>query len=93
MKQIELFYLTRCPYCINAKKAITELIEETPAYGEIEIQWIEEREHPELADARDYYAVPTVFYKEKKLYEAKRDHTFDVIKENIRAAFDAVLKD
>ena len=37
MKEIELFYLKTCPYCRNAKRAIDELIEENPAYADIQI--------------------------------------------------------
>ncbi len=92
MKEIELFYLTRCPYCINARKAIEALTEENPAYNDIRIRWIEEREESELAAARDYFAVPTVFYRGEKLYEAKPTHGYDAIKENIKAAFDKVLQ-
>lgn len=91
MKEIELFYLKSCPYCRNAQKAIGELTTENPAYGEIQIDWIEESEQPEIADARDYYSVPTIFYGDEKLYEAHFTHSYDVIKQNIRDAFDRVL--
>ena len=40
LKQIELFYLTHCPYCINARRAIEELKSENSAYEEIRIHWI-----------------------------------------------------
>ena len=91
MQQIELFYLKSCPYCRNAKKAIDELTAETPAYGDIGITWIEESEQPEIAESRDYYSVPSVFFEGRKLYEAHFTHSYDVIKQNIRAAFDKVL--
>ena len=91
MKEIELFYLTSCPYCRNARRAIAELAEENPAYGEIRINWIEESEQPEIANARDYYSVPTIFWNGEKLYEAHFTHSYDTIKKNIRAAFDRVL--
>ena len=91
MKDIELFYLASCPYCRNAKRAIGELTEENPAYRDIRIDWIEESEQPEIADARDYYSVPTIFYRGEKLYEAHFTHSYDTIKQNIRAAFDKVL--
>lgn len=91
MKEIELFYLRRCPYCIHAKKAIEELTGEVPAYGEIRIRFIEEREEAELAAQRDYYAVPAVFYNGEKLYEASSAHGYDIIKANLRAVFDKVL--
>ena len=91
MKDIELFYLASCPYCRNAKRAIGELAEENPAYRDIRIDWIEESEQPEIADKRDYYSVPTIFYQGEKLYEAHFTHSYDTIKQNIRAAFDKVL--
>ena len=88
MKQLEIFYLSRCPYCRNAMKAVEELREETPAYSDIEIRWIEEREEPELAASRDYYNVPSVFFEDEKLYEAKPSHSYETIKENLKKAFD-----
>ena len=91
MKQIELFYLSGCPYCRKAKQAIGELIEEVPGYAEIGIKWIEESIEPELAACYDYYNVPALFYEKKKLYEAKPFHSYDTIKESIRMAFDSVL--
>lgn len=91
MKQIELFHLTHCPYCINARRAIEELKEENPAYQEIQIRWIEETEEVELADSRDYYYVPTIFYGGKKLYEAKPGHSYARIKESIQKAFEMVV--
>ena len=77
----------RLPYKFGIKK----LTEEDPAYGGIELVWIEEREHPELADKRDYYRVPTLYRGEEKLYEADPSHGFGEIRENIKRAFDRVL--
>ena len=91
MKEIELFHLTHCPYCVNARKAIDELKEENPEYQEIAIRWIEESEETELANSRDYYYVPTLYYKGEKLYEASPAHSYAVIKKNIKKAFDTVL--
>ena len=91
MKEIEIFYLANCPYCKNARKAIAELTEENPAYAGISLRWIEESEEPALAEARDYYNVPCLFFGDEKLYEAHFTHSYDRIKESIRAAFDKVL--
>ncbi len=90
MKQIELFHLTHCPYCVNARRAIEELKEEIPAYREIRVRWIEETEEAELADRRDYYYVPTIFFRGEKLYEARPGHGYSAIKENIRKALGTV---
>ena len=92
MKELELFYLHGCPYCSNARKAITELLEETPAFGEIAIHWIEESEEPALVTGRDYYYVPSLFFREEKLYEAKPSHDYGTIKEKLRAALEYVLQ-
>ena len=91
MKEIEIFYLTSCPYCINARRAIDELCAENPRYRDIKLIWIEETEQPEIADSRDYYSVPSLFSDGTKLYEAHFTHSYGVIKENIRKSFDQVL--
>ena len=91
MKEIELFYLRACPYCRNARRAIDELIAENPAYADISIRWIEESEEPQLAESRDYYSVPTLFWQGEKLYEAHFTHSYGTIRDHIRAAFDRVL--
>ena len=91
MKKITLFYLSDCPYCRNAKRALEELKKENPAYGEIAIDWIEESEHPELAGKYDYYYVPTMYVEDKKLYEAKPSETYAACKENVKAVLDAAL--
>lgn len=91
MREIELFYLRSCPYCRNARRAIEELVRENSAYGEIRIRWIEESEEPQIAESRDYYSVPTIFWQGEKLYEAHFTHSYAVIKQNIQSAFDRVL--
>ena len=91
MKQIELFYLSGCPYCRKARQAVDELVEENAAYADIGIRWIEESREPELAGRYDYYNVPSFFYEGRKLYEAKPFHNYDTIKDSIRKAFDAVI--
>ncbi|MBO4831919.1 MAG: GNAT family N-acetyltransferase [Oscillospiraceae bacterium] len=91
MKEIEIFYLKGCPYCMKARKAVEELQAENAAYAGLELRWIEESENPGLADSRDYYNVPSLFYGGEKLYEAKPLHGYDMIKGSIRSAFDKVL--
>ena len=38
MREIEIFYLTDCPYCRSARKAIGELIDEHPAYAGVGVR-------------------------------------------------------
>ena len=91
MREIEIFYLTGCPYCKNARKAVEELLREEPAYGALPLRWIEENEEKDLADSRDYYRVPSVFYQGDKLYEASPFQDYEAIKAHLKAAFDQVL--
>lgn len=92
MKEIKLFYLESCPYCVNAKKALAELKKEKDAYEDIHIRWIEESMEPELAGSFDYYYVPTIYYEDEKLYEARPTQNYAAIKESIRSALERVLK-
>ncbi|MCH5281162.1 MAG: thioredoxin family protein [Lachnospiraceae bacterium] len=93
MKEITLFYLEDCPYCHNARRALKELIEENPGYGEVNVDWIEENHHPELLGKYDYYYVPSIFVDHKKLYEAHPSESYESCKANVKAALDAVLNE
>ena len=92
MDAIEIFYLTGCPYCDNARRAVAELLQEEPAYGKLALRWIEENEEKALADSYDYYRVPSVFYQGDKLYECSPLHGYGAIKAHIKAAFDRALE-
>lgn len=89
--KIDLFYLTTCPYCINAWKALDELKQEDPAYAQVEVNAIEESGVAEFPAWADYYYVPTVFFNQKKLYEAQPGQDFDTIKIHLKHALDQVL--
>ena len=92
MKKIILLYLDDCPYCEYAKRALKELAQENEAYGTIDVQWIEENQHSELSSQYFYYYVPTIYYKDEKLYEAQPSEGYSDVKEHIRAALDKVLE-
>ncbi|MCI6271594.1 MAG: thioredoxin family protein [Erysipelotrichaceae bacterium] len=92
MEKITCFHLNTCPYCVNAKKAIEELISENSEYSKITVDWIEENEHPEIIEKYDYHAVPCMFVGDKKMYEAYLFETFDHCKQSIKTVFDYVLK-
>lgn len=91
MEKITLFYLDDCPYCHYAKRALAELTEENPAYSEIQVDWIEEREQPQVTQQYDYYYVPTIFYGREKLYEAHPSEDYAACKKNVKAVLDKVL--
>lgn len=92
MKKITAFEYEGCPYCEQGKKAIDELIKENPEYGKIEIEWIEEHEHPEIIANYNYQATPSMFIGKEKLYEAHLYETFEECKENIRKVFEKAVK-
>lgn len=46
MKKITMFHIHDCKYCDYARQAITELTEDDPEYKRIEIDMIDENEHP-----------------------------------------------
>lgn len=50
MKAVKLFYQERCPFCKKALRYIEELKEEYPEFQPIEIEMIEETQHPDIAD-------------------------------------------
>lgn len=91
MREIEIFYLTGCPYCQNAQKAVAELLREEPAYDALTLRWIEETQQAALADSRDYYRVPSLFYAGDKLYECSPLHGYEAIKAHLKTAFDQAL--
>ncbi len=92
MEKLTLFYLESCPYCRNALTALAALRREEPRYAAVGIDLIEESRQPEVAERYDYYRVPTIYAGDKKLYEAKVFDSYDVIKSNLQAALESVLK-
>lgn len=93
MKKIICFYLKECPYCIQAQKAVKELKQDYFKYAPIEIEWIEENEHPDIIEKYDYYATPSMFIDKQKLYEAHLFETYEECKKHIQNVFDTALKD
>ena len=69
MKKLKMFVLKNCPYCKQAFAMMEQLCTENPEYRQIEIEVIEETEHPEIAEKYDYYYVPCYFMEEEKLFE------------------------
>lgn len=92
MKKLTLFHLTDCPYCRYARRALEELTQENPVYAAVEIEWIEERQRPDIAAQYDYYYVPTIFDGKTKLYEAHPSERYEDCKRSVKAALDAVCQ-
>ena len=89
MKTLRIFYLEGCPYCAHARRAIAELLAE-PDFAGTPVEWIEERQNAAIAEKFDYYYVPAAFDGERKLYEASPSHDYGTIRDNLRAALQAV---
>ncbi len=87
MKELYYFYLSSCPYCRQAGKWLEELKAENPRYAAVNVRFIEETKEKALADAYDYYLVPTFFLGNKKLHEGIAD------KEKLRAVLEAASED
>lgn len=88
MRKVTYFHMDSCPYCRQADRVIEELIEERPEWAAVEFERIDERVHPEIADRYDYYANPSMFIGDEKLYEA---HLFET-KEECRAHVEEVFR-
>lgn len=69
MKSVTMFLQASCPFCIKALKWMDELVEEYPEYKNIEVIKIDEIRQPEIADAYDYYFVPTYYIEDEKVHE------------------------
>lgn len=68
-KPIRMMVLANCPYCRQAFQMIEKLMELHPEYREVPLEVIDEQQHPEIADALDYYYVPTIFVDGQKRME------------------------
>ena len=93
MKEIEIFYLTGCPYCAIARRAVAALADQAPRYAALSLRWLEERENAALADSRDYYYVPALYCGGEKLWEASPSDNYDSVYAHIRDAFDRALSE
>lgn len=90
-KKVTAFHLTECPYCHQAMRVIEDLRAKDPAYQEVEVEWIEENEHPEIIAEYDYMATPSMFIEKKKLYEAHLFETYEECYEHVKEVFDTAL--
>ena len=88
MKKILAFEYAGCPYCAQGKN----LISENPEYGKVEVEWIEENEHPEIIANYDYYATPSMFIDGEKKYEAHLFESYEECKSHIKDVLDEALQ-
>lgn len=69
MKKILMFTMEGCPYCAEARMYMEELFDKNPKYKELDIEIIDEVEHPDIANEYDYYYVPTYYLDGEKFHE------------------------
>ncbi len=69
MKKVKMFYMENCPHCRKAFKLIDEIKAKDPKYSNVEIEYIEETKEVQIANAHDYYYVPTFYVDDVKLHE------------------------
>ena len=86
MKNITMFYFETCPHCRAAMRWMEQLFEEDSGYKLLEIEKIDEKACPDIADKYDYYYVPTFYVGGEKLHEGVASL------EIIRSVFDAALE-
>ena len=91
MKDVLMFYLESCPYCVKAFRALEELYEKKPALRAVPITMIEESREPELADRYDYYAVPSFFVGGEKTFEARLFMSYEDISDGAERSLEAAL--
>ena len=91
MKKITMFYLNECPCCKKAFEFMDELKAENKDYEAVEIDMIEEEEHPEIIANYDYHAVPCFFLGDEKLFEAYFMIPDAELREGVKKALDAAM--
>jgi glutaredoxin len=85
MQKITMFMMAACPYCKEALRLMDGLYAEDAKYKALDIELIDERLNPEVADQFDYHYVPTYYVGGVKLHEGAADIGA------IRRVFDAAM--
>lgn len=92
MRKLIIFMLDGCPYCKKAMEAEKELRSENPAFAAVEIEWINEAQHPEIVKRYSYYYVPSIFLGGDKLFECQPGDSYEKIKQQVKYALIAATK-
>ena len=86
MKKITMFTMKSCPYCKQALRWMDELYAKDPKYLTLDIDIIDELEHPEISDKYNYYYVPSYYIGDEILHEGA------ATPEKIKKVFDAAME-
>ena len=83
MKQVILFIIKSCPYCIMANKFMKQIFKENPQFKDVPLRIVDENEQKAIADQYNYYYVPTYYVDGVKMHEGVPT------KEKVEAVFKA----
>ncbi len=86
MKPVLFFMMKTCPYCQQAISWLEEIRNENEKYKDVEIEMIDERLQPEIADKYDYYYVPTFYVDGVKVHEGA------AVKDDIRRVLESACR-
>lgn len=93
MKKVTMFYLEECPYCLKAFAYIDELKAGNKAYADIDIEMIEEEQHPEIIANYNYQAVPCFYFGKEKAFEAHFMIPDGELREGVKKVLDKALEE
>lgn len=85
MQKITMFTMASCPYCQAAHRWMDELLAQHPQYKNVQIEIIDETQHPDIANQYDYYYVPTYYVGKDKLHEGAAS------KEKVQRVYESAL--
>ena len=91
--EITVFEYPGCPYCRQGRAVIEELVQENPSFEAFRFNRIDETQHPELSDQYEYNYCPCFFAGRKKIYEASRFHSREMVKAKLYTALTDLLKE
>ncbi|MBT3320066.1 MAG: glutaredoxin [Clostridia bacterium] len=83
MKQVILFIIKSCPYCIMANKFMKQIFKENPQFKDVPLRIVDENEQKDIADQYNYYYVPTYYVDGVRMHEGVPT------KEKVEAVFKA----
>lgn len=84
MKPVKLFVMETCPYCVQARKYLGDLMK-LEKYAHVEVEIIDEVKDADRANQYDYYYVPTFYLGNEKVSEGV------VSKEKVQEILDCAI--
>lgn len=82
-----MFHFESCPYCRAANNWIAEVTQEHPELAAVEIERVDEKIHPEIAQQYNYWYVPTFFVDGQKVHEGASSK--EIILQVLQGAYNA----